>query len=67
MKGIGFGQSSSPVLAATTLHMIIAISAAYYFTIGILDVANYLHNTLKASSECEIIGCPSVYYLSFNC
>ena len=55
MKGIDFDQFYSPVLAAPTLRLIVAISATYHLVIGIADVTNDLHNNLKTSSEREII------------
>ena len=46
MKGIDFDQSSSPVLSAPTLQIIVAISSTYHITIGIVDVINSFQNTL---------------------
>ena len=66
MKGIYFDQQSSPVLEAPTLCLIVAIDAAYHLKIDIADFTNALHNTLKASSEREIIYWPPHYISWFK-
>ena len=51
VKGIDFDQYSSPVLAAPTLWLIIAISTTYDLIIGITDVTNAFQNSLTDSSD----------------
>ena len=51
IKVIEFERSSSPVLASPTLRLIISIDATYHLIIGIADVTNSFHDTLKYSSE----------------
>ena len=46
--------------------MIIAIATTYHLTIGITDVTNALQNTLKSSSDREIIDCPPHYLSCFK-
>ena len=64
VKSIDFYQYFSPVLSAHKLRLIVAISATYHLTIGIVDVTNAFQNTLKDSSEPEIIYC-SPHYISW--
>ena len=46
--------------------MIVAVTSAYQHNIGIVDVTNNLKNNIKASSEREIIDCPSNYIAWFK-
>ena len=64
LKGVGFYQSSSPILAALILRLIVAIATTHHITIGIVDVTNDFQNSLKDSYEREIIDCPP-HYLSW--
>ena len=64
MKGIEFCQYSSPFLSAPKIRLIVAISATYHPTIGIVDVTNAFQNTLKDSSELYIIDF-TPHYLSW--
>ena len=47
LKVVDFDQSSSPVLAAPTLRLIVTIDTTYHITIDIVHVTNALHNDLK--------------------
>ena len=66
VKGFGFDQYSSLVLAVPTLWIIIDITATYYLIIGILDVKNAFQDTFKDSSKREIIDCPPHYISWFK-
>ena len=59
MKDIDFDQSSSPVLSAPTLHIIVKVASAWHLTIYIVDVTNDLHNNIKASSDFDHIDWPT--------
>ena len=58
MKGIDFDQSSSPVLAAPTLWIIVAIDSTYHITIGIAYFINAFQKNLKYYYERGIIDFP---------
>ena len=66
VKGIDFEQYFPPVLSAPTLHLIVAISAAYRLTIVIADVTNNFRSTLTAYYEPKMIDCPTHYISWFK-
>ena len=66
VKAIYFDQSYLPLLTAPTLRLIVAITAVYHLNIGIADVTNAFRNTLKDSSERDIIDFPPHYISWFK-
>ena len=66
MKGIGIGHYLYPVLSSPSLRLIVAIDATYHLTIGIAEVTNAFYDTLKASSERDIIEFPHHYISWFK-
>ena len=48
VKGVDFYQSTSPVLVAPTLRLIVSIFDTYHLTIGISDITNALRLLWKA-------------------
>ena len=61
VKYIDSDHSDSPVLESHTIRLIVAIYATYHLTIDVKDISNAFQNTLKDSSEREIIDCPPHY------